>query len=127
MLSTLLQTIQSENCKLTAVLEDNLISESNKLAAETAKQIAALEVNINSKLTSATEKLKSELRNEKEKLAENIIAGCESANAAVREEFNAKLNSEVKVVAYKIDDVSREVNNKSTTLTNDIESVRENN
>jgi hypothetical protein len=41
LLSTLLQTIQSENCKLTAALEAKLTSESNKLTAETAKQIAA--------------------------------------------------------------------------------------
>jgi hypothetical protein len=36
--STLLQTIQSENCKQTAVLEAKLTSESNKLSAESAKQ-----------------------------------------------------------------------------------------
>jgi hypothetical protein len=60
-LSTLLQTIQSENCKLTAASEAKLTSESNKQSAETAKQTAALEANINSKLTSATEKLKFKL------------------------------------------------------------------
>jgi hypothetical protein len=54
LLSTLLQTIQSENCKQTAALEARLTSESNKLSAESAKQIATLEVNINSKLASAT-------------------------------------------------------------------------
>jgi hypothetical protein len=37
--STLLQTIQSENCKQTAVLEAKLTSESNKPSAESAKQI----------------------------------------------------------------------------------------
>jgi hypothetical protein len=64
LLSTLLQTIQSENCKQIAALEANLTAESNKQSDESAKQIAALEANIHSKLTSATENLKSELRNE---------------------------------------------------------------
>jgi hypothetical protein len=125
LLSTLLQTIQSENCKQTAALEARLTSESNKLSAESAKQIAALEVNINSKVASATEQLKLELRSENEKLAENLIAKCESANAAVQEEFNTKLSSEIKAIVDKLDDVSREYNNKFITLTNSIKNVQE--
>jgi hypothetical protein len=61
-----------------------LTSESNKLSAELAKQIAVLEANINSKLASATEKLKFELRNENEKLAENLIAKCVSKCCCTR-------------------------------------------
>jgi DNA topoisomerase VI subunit A len=118
--STLLQPIQYENCKQTAALGAKLTNESNKLSAESAKQIAVLEANINSKLASATKKLKFELRNENKKLAENLIAKCESANAAVWEQLNTKLNSEIKVVVDKIDDVSRETNNKIITLTNSI-------
>jgi hypothetical protein len=125
LLSTLLQTIQSENCKLTATLEAKVTSEINKLSAESAKQIATLEININSKLASATEKLKSELKSENEKLAENLIAKCEKANAAVQEKLNAKLDTEIKAIKDKIDNVSKEHNNKFITLTNNIKGVQE--
>jgi hypothetical protein len=54
-LYTLMQTIQSENCKLTAALEAKL-TESNKQSAEIAKQIAVLEA----KLTSAGNKQSAE-------------------------------------------------------------------
>jgi flagellar biosynthesis regulator FlbT len=70
MLSTLMHTIQSESCK----------------------QIAALVATMDCKLTSAIENLKSELRYENEKLAENLIARFESVNVEIREEFNAKLS-----------------------------------
>jgi hypothetical protein len=45
---------------------------------------------MHSQITSAIEGLKSELRYENEKLTESLTARCESANAAIREEFNAK-------------------------------------
>jgi len=68
-----MQIIQSEGCKQTAALVDTM----------------------DSKLTSAVENLKSELRCENEKLAESLIARSESANATVRQEFNEKLSSEI--------------------------------
>jgi len=67
---------------------------------------------MDSKLASAIEKLKSELRYEKEKLTESLIARSESANVAIREELNAKISSEIRVVTDKIDDVSRDSKNK---------------
>jgi hypothetical protein len=79
---------------------------------------------MDSKLTSATENLISELGYENEKLVENM-ARCDSENAAVRDEFNAKLSSEIRVVLDKIDDVSREAENKIATLTSNTKSVRE--
>jgi hypothetical protein len=54
-LSTLMQTIQSENCKLTAALEAKL-TESKKQSAEVAKQIAVLET----KLTAESNKKSAE-------------------------------------------------------------------
>jgi hypothetical protein len=39
--------------------------------------------------------LKSELRCGIEKLVESLIFRIESANAAIREEFNAKISSEI--------------------------------
>ena len=80
LLSTLMQTIQSESCKQTAAL------------------IAAM----NYKLTSAIENLKSELRYENEKLAENLVARFESVNVEIPEEFKAKLSSEIILVSDKI-------------------------
>jgi len=80
---------------------------------------------MDSNLTSAIEKLKSELRCENKKLTESPIARSESANAAIREEFNAKISSEIRVVSDKTDNVSRNAENKITTLKNTIESVRE--
>ena len=83
LLSTLMQTIQSEICKQTAALEAKLTAESSKQSTEPAKETAALVATMDSKLTSATEKLKSELRYENEKLAESLIARSEPANAAI--------------------------------------------
>jgi len=125
LLATLMQIIQSEISKQTAPLEAKLTAESSKQSAESARQTAALLDTMDSKLPSAIEKLKSELRYENEKLAESLIARSESANAAIREEFNAKISSEIRVVSDKIDNVSRDAENKIITLNNTIESVRE--
>ena len=73
---------------------------------------------------STIENLKSELRHENEKLPENLIVRFESANAAIPEEFNAKLGSEFRVVSDMIDNVSRDADNKTATLNNNIKSVR---
>jgi hypothetical protein len=102
-LATVMQIIQSEICK----------------------QTAALVATMDSKLTSAIEKLKSELSYENEKLAESLIARSESVNATIREELNAKISSEIRVVADRIDNVCRDAENKTTTLNNTIEGVRE--
>jgi hypothetical protein len=82
-LSTLKQTIRSEICKQTAVLEEKLTAEITKQSAESAKQTASLVVTMDSKSATAIEGLKSELRYENEKLAESLIARFESANAAI--------------------------------------------
>jgi hypothetical protein len=135
-----MQTILSENCKHTAALEAKLTTERNKqsaesakqigaletkLTTESAKQIAALEAKLDSLLAPAIENLKSELRYENKKLTENLTARCQSANVAVQEEFNAKLSSEIRVVSDKTDDVSKEDENKFTTLNSTIKSMRE--
>ena len=96
LLATLMQTVQSEICK----------------------QAASLVATMDSKLACAIENLKSELRYENEKLAESLIARSESANAAIREEFNAKFSSEIRVGSDKVDDVSRNAEIKITTLNN---------
>jgi hypothetical protein len=119
------QTIQSEICKQTAVLEEKLTAEITKQSAESAKQTASLVATMDSKLATVIEGLKSELRYENEKLAESLIARSESANAAIREELNAKISSEIRVVSDKIDDVSKDTENKITTLNNTIKSVHE--
>ena len=94
LLATMMQTIQSEISKQTATLLDTM----------------------DSKLTSAIEKLKSELRYENEKLAESLIARSESAIVAIREECNAKISSEIRVVEDKIGRVSRDAESKITSL-----------
>jgi len=116
LLATLMQTIQSEIGKQTAALEAKLTAESNKQSAESAKQTVTLLDTMYSKLTSAIEKLKSELRYENEKLAESLIARSESAIAAIREECNAKISSEIRVVEDKIGRVSRDAESKITSL-----------
>ena len=78
---------------------------------------------MDSKLTSAIENLKSELKYEKEKLAENLIVRFESVNVEIPEEFNAKLSSEIIVVSDKIENASRDAKNKITTLNNIIKST----
>jgi len=125
LLATLMQTIQSEISKQTAALEAKLTAESSKQSAGSAKQTATLLDTMGSKLTSAIQKLKSELRYENEKLAESLIARSESVNAAIREECNAKISSEIRVVTDKIDSVSGDTENKITSLNNTIESVCE--
>ena len=124
-LSTLKQTIQSEICKQTAALKEKLTAESTKQSVKSVKMTGALVVTMDSKLASAIESLKSEIRYEHEKLAESLIARVKSANAAIRGEFNAKISSEIRVVSEKIDDVSRDTENKITTLNNTIKGVRE--
>ena len=66
-----------------------------------------------------------ELRYGRKKLAEGLIARSESANAAIREELIAKISSETRSVSDKIDNVSKNTENKIATLNNTIESVRE--
>ena len=83
LLATLMQNVQSEICKHTAALEAKLAAESTKQSAESAKQTAALVATMDSKLTCAIQKLKSELRYGNEKLAESLITRSESANAAI--------------------------------------------
>jgi hypothetical protein len=61
--------------------------------------------------------LKSELRYENEKLPESLIARFEPANA-IPEELNAKLGSEIRVVSDRLDNVSRDADNKTATLNN---------
>jgi hypothetical protein len=125
LLSIMMQNIQTEICKQTAALEAKLTAESSKQSAESAKQTAALVTTMDSKLASAIENLKSELKYEHEKLAVNLLARFESANVAIREELNAKISVEIKVVSDKIDNVSRDAGDRITTLKNTIESVRE--
>jgi len=120
-----MQTIQSEICKQIAALETKLTAESSKQSAESAKQTAALVATMDSTSTSTIENLKSKLIYENEKLPENLIARFESANAAIPEEFNAKLDSEIRVVSDMIFNVSRDADNKTATLNNTIKSVRE--
>ena len=119
-LSTLKQNIQSEICKQTEALEEKLIDESTKQSAESAKQTAALVATMDSKLASAIEVLKYELRYENEKLSKSLIARFESANSAIREDFNAKISSEISVVSDKIYDVRTDTENKMTALHNTI-------
>jgi deoxyhypusine synthase len=103
LLATLMQNIQCESCK------------------QTATSVATVDC----KLSFAIENLKAELRYENEKLAENLIARFESVNVEIREEFNAKLSSEIIVVSDKIENVSRDAENKTTTLNNTIKGTRE--
>jgi len=114
LLSTLMQTIQSEICKQPAALEAKLTAESSKQSAESGKQTATMD----SKLTSTIQNLKSELRYENEKLPESLIARFESANASIPEYFIEKLGSEIRVVSDKIDNASRDATNKIDTLNN---------
>jgi hypothetical protein len=90
-----MQTIQSEICKQTAALEVKLTAEIRKQSAESAKQTATLVATMDSKLTSAIENSKSELRYENEILPESLIARLESPNGAIPEECNANLGSEI--------------------------------
>jgi len=69
--------------------------------------------------------LKSELNYGNEKSAESLIFRSESANAAIREECNAKISSEIRLVVDKMDCVNRDSKNKITSLNNTTESVRE--
>jgi hypothetical protein len=80
---------------------------------------------MDSNLTSAIGNLKSELRYENYKLSENHIVRFESANVEIQEEFSAKLRSEIRVVLDNRGNVSREIENKITTLNNTIKFVRD--
>ena len=61
---------------------------------------------MDAELTSAIQNFKSELRHENEKLDESLTVRFESVNVEIREEFNVKLSSEIKVDSDKIYNVS---------------------
>jgi len=72
------------------------------LKAELAKSTAE-----SAKLTAAVESLKSEIKEENERLAKSLTAKFEAAHDKIMEDFEAKLSSEIITLSEKIDNVRK--------------------
>jgi hypothetical protein len=124
-LNTVMQGIKAESAKQTAALQEEskkqtalLKAESAKSKAETAKLAAE-----SAKLTSAVESLKSEIKKENERLANSLTAKFEAAHHKIREDFEAKLSSELITVSAKIDNVRKDNEGQISRLSSTIEEV----
>jgi len=79
---------------------------------EFRKQTAALQEvseKQTAKLTSAVESLRSEIKEENDRLANSLTARFEAAHDKIRKDFEAKLSSEIVTVSAKIDDVRKDM------------------
>ena len=72
------------------------------MKAELAKSTAE-----SAKLTAAVESLKSEIKEENERLAKSLTAKFEAAHDKIMEDFEAKLSSEIITLSEKIDNVRK--------------------
>jgi septal ring factor EnvC (AmiA/AmiB activator) len=91
--------LQQEFKKQTATQE-----ESRKQTAEESRKQTTM---FSAKLTSAVESVNSKIEEENRKLADSLTAQFEAAHHKIREDFDAKLNSEIITVSAKIDNVQK--------------------
>jgi len=86
-----------------------------KFKKQTAKLTAQ-----SAKLTSAVQSLRSEIKEENDRLAKSLTAKFEAAHDKIRKDFEAKLSSEIVTVSEKIDNVRKnnegEINELSSTI-----------
>ena len=134
-LNTVMQAIRAESAKQISALQEEskkqtaestkqisaLQDESKKQTAESKKQTALLKAE-SAKLTSAVENLRSEIKKENENLAKSLTKIFEAAHDKIREDFEARLNSEVVIVSERIDNVRKDM---STTIDEVYASVSE--
>jgi hypothetical protein len=123
-LNNVMKGIKAESAKQTAAQE-----ESRKQRAEEFKrQIAVLQEGsekqthmLSAKLTSVVESLKSEIKEENNRLPSSLTAKFEAAHHKIREDFEVKLNSEIITVSAKTDNVQKdnesEISKLSSILT----------
>jgi hypothetical protein len=86
-LNTVMQAMKAESAKQTAALQEESRKQTGLLKAESAK------------LTSAVENLRSESRRENEKVAKSLPAKFEAAHDRIKEDFEIRLNSEIRIVS----------------------------
>jgi len=74
-------------------------------------------------LTSAVEGLRFEIKKENERLAKSRTAKFEAAHYKIKEDFEARLNSEILIVSERIDDVRKDIENEVIKLSSTIDEV----
>jgi len=102
--------LQEEFKKQTAAQEESK-KQTAQLAAESAK------------LTSAVESLRSEIKEENDRLAKSLTAKFEAAHDKIRKDFEVKLSSEIVTVSAKIDDVRKDNEGEISKLSSTIDEV----
>ena len=131
-LNTVMQGIkagQEESKKQTAALEEFRQQtaagqeESKKQTAALLKAELAKSTAETAKLASAVESLKSEIKEENEKLANSLTEKFEAADDKIRKYFEAKLSSEIVTVSAKIDDVRKDNEGEISKLSSAIDEV----
>ena len=88
----------------TSHLQDLLATIMTAIQAESSKQTAAFQTDVDK----LTETLKMQFRQENEVLAASWTERFEAANAKLREEFNVKLKHEIQGVSERVDALKRD-------------------
>jgi DNA anti-recombination protein RmuC len=88
----------------TSHLQDLVATVMTAIQAASSKQTAAFQT----KVAKLTETLKTQFRQENEKLAASLTERFEAANAKLREEFNVKLQHEIRGVSERVDVLKRD-------------------
>jgi hypothetical protein len=124
---------QEESRKQTAALQEGFRKQTaaqeearKQTAEESRKQILALQEGSEkqtAKLTSAVESLRSEIREENNRLASSLTAKFEAAHHKIREDFDATLASEIVTVSTKIDSIQKGTENEISKLSSTIDDV----
>jgi hypothetical protein len=78
---------------------------------------------LSAKLTSAVEGLKSEIREENKRIADSLTAEIEAAQHKIREDFDAKLSSEIITVSANIHNVQKGNKSEISKLSSTIDEV----
>ena len=123
---------QEESKKQTAALQEESRKQTAALQEEFRKQTAAQEESKkqtaqlaaeSAKLTSAVESLRSEIKEENDRLAKSLTAKFEAAHDKIRKDFEAKLSSEIVTVSAKIEDVRKDNEGEISRLSSTIDEV----
>jgi len=110
--------LQEKFRKQIAAGQEESKKQTAQLAAELAKSTAET-----GKLASAVESLKSEIKEENDRLANSLTAKFEAAHDKIRKDFEAKLSSEIVTVSAKIDDVRKDNEGEISKLSSTIDEV----
>jgi DNA anti-recombination protein RmuC len=118
-------TFNSDNATIsdiaTSLLQDLFATVMTAIQTEGNKQTAAFQT----EAAKLTETLKLQFKQENEKLAASLTESFEAANTKLREEFNVKLQHEIRGVSDRVDILSRDTGHKIDSLNKSVENLSE--